>query len=123
MAQPREAENKERVWRNYDEIHATTPLPTLQPNDHVLVKDMDVEGTVKEAAGTPRSYQVETPKGTLRRNRAHLVGLPRGDMHTPSPKKQEVEKSESLPSPCLATRPKRLFKPSLKLRESLGTDT
>lgn len=132
--QEKEVANRERMKRNHDERHAAQALPTLKPDAQVYVRDMDVEGTVKKVANTPRSYQVQTPKGMLRRNRAHLVELPEGDVkaHPPlqqTPQKQkpvcdQEDTTSSLPSPCLATRPKRVIKPSLKLRESLGlTDT
>ena len=41
-----------------------------------MVADKNVEGTLVEKAGPPRSYTAETPKGQLRRNRRHLSGLP-----------------------------------------------
>ncbi len=42
-------------------------LPYLRPGDHVWVKDTVDRGTVVSTAGTPRSYIIETPGGTLRR--------------------------------------------------------
>ena len=120
--QSKEAEKKEVMKRKFDERHTARTLPLLQPEDHVYIPDMDVEGTVKEAADTPRSYKVETPRGTLRRNRAHLVELPEDASQSPS-KQQQRDQGVAVkppPSPCLASRPKRTLKPSLKLKESLG---
>lgn len=48
----------------------------LQPGEHVWVKDMSERGTVVSTAGTPRSYLIDTPRGTLRRNRFHLSPTP-----------------------------------------------
>ncbi|KAL3978677.1 hypothetical protein ACER0C_019739 [Sarotherodon galilaeus] len=49
---------------------------TLNPGDKVWVSDMDTRATVVSMAGSPRSYIVETAKGTLRRNRYHLTRTP-----------------------------------------------
>ena len=51
-------------------------MPLLRQGDHVWVKDILERGTVVSNAGTPRSYNVETPRGTLRRNRYHLSPTP-----------------------------------------------
>jgi len=121
--QEKEAESKERMRRSYNERHAAVEQPALKPEEQVFVKDMEVEGTVKQTAGTPRSYLVETPKGILRRNRAHLLKLPEPDKVVSPPKKQSDNQEirmKPLPSPCIAARPKKMIKPSLKLRESLG---
>ena len=47
------------------------------------ITDQQTEGTVVESS-TPRSYQVETPTGTIRRNQRHLNPLSNpasGDKH------------------------------------------
>ena len=61
---------------NYDRRHRARNLPLLRQGDHVWVKDILERGTVVSNAGTPRSYIVETPRGTLRRNRYHLSPTP-----------------------------------------------
>ena len=68
---------KERYAYYYNKRHGAQPLSELRPGVQVHVKHDDekhwnVKGTVKNVAGTPRSYLVETETGTLRRNRRHL---------------------------------------------------
>jgi len=67
-----EQQYRQKQQRNYNRRHRAHDLPRLQPGDHVWVKDIHQRGTVMSTAGTPRSYVVETPRGTLRRNRFHL---------------------------------------------------
>jgi transposase InsO family protein len=61
----------------YNKHHGVRPLTNLQPGDTVRVK-FDTEkgwnrsGVVRQPAATPRSYIVETPNGSYRRNRRHL---------------------------------------------------
>lgn len=43
-------------------------MPHLRPGDQVWVKYMLERDTVVSTAGTPRSYIIETPRGTLQRN-------------------------------------------------------
>lgn len=47
-------------------------MQQLQPGNHVWVKDIQQKGTVVSTTGTPRSYTVETSRGSLQRNRFHL---------------------------------------------------
>ncbi|XP_036001498.1 uncharacterized protein K02A2.6-like [Fundulus heteroclitus] len=65
-----------RQTQNYNRRHRAFDMPSLQPGDHVWVKDIRQRGTVVSTAGTPRSYIVETPGGSLRRNRYHLSETP-----------------------------------------------
>ena len=69
--QARETENKLKQQSNFDHRHRATPLPRLESGAEVLVKDLQGPGVVVGAAKTPRSYVVETPTSTVRRNRAH----------------------------------------------------
>lgn len=110
--QSKEAENKERMRKNFDARHAVSQHPALEPEQPVYIKDMGEEGIVKETAHTPRSYHVKTPRGVIRRNRSSLVKLPEAN--------NQSEQEKQPPSPCINTRPKRTVKPSLKMKESLG---
>ncbi|KAE8281698.1 Retrovirus-related Pol polyprotein from transposon 17.6 Protease [Larimichthys crocea] len=67
---------KKKQKENYDRRHRAHEMPPLQEGDHVWVKDILERGTVVSHAGTPRSYMIETPRGTLRRNRYHLSPTP-----------------------------------------------
>ena len=86
-------------------------------------------------------YKVETPTSTIRRNRVHLTPMPNqqeqherptpmvsqvpteGKVATPVRKDTPVTKGDiQIPpvTPIRATRPKRIVRPSLKVRENLG---
>ncbi len=58
---------------NYDHQHRARNLPDLAPGDLVWITDRKTKGTVTSTHGTPGSYLVSGPRGTVRRNRRHLV--------------------------------------------------
>ena len=66
---------------NYNRYHGVKLLPQLEVGTRVLTK-LDKEkkwghgGIIRSCADTPRSYVVETPDGTYRRNRKHLQLVP-----------------------------------------------
>ncbi len=73
-------EAKERVKRgndakSFNKRHGTRNLEPLVPGEDVWITDARVQGTVLSTHNTPRSYIVQVPHGTLRRNRHHLVPL------------------------------------------------
>ncbi|XP_036435970.1 uncharacterized protein K02A2.6-like isoform X1 [Colossoma macropomum] len=77
----RKLKEKENTYRqkqkhNYDRRHRVHPMTDLQLGKHVWIKDTVERGTVVSSANKPRSYIVETPGGTLRRNRFHLSPTP-----------------------------------------------
>lgn len=110
----KESQQKHQMKLNYDRRHRTRTNPPLLPDDMVYIKDMKTTGTVTGTAETPRSYQVQTPKGNLRRNRTQLSPI----------SKEEINVGETTqdnpPSPCLNSRPKRQIKPTWKIKENLG---
>ena len=59
---------------NYDQRHRVRDLPAIPDNTEVWVTDgaHPVAGRTVSPAAEPRSYYVETPSGTVRRNRSHL---------------------------------------------------
>lgn len=93
-------ETKEKSYRSNQQLsfnkrHRAVALPTLHPGDHVWVRDQDRHGLILGNTEQPRSYLVDTNKGTLRRNRAALVI---------TAKKTVTENStEDLPSETTAT--------------------
>jgi len=118
---------------NFNLRHKATPLTPLEPGTEVHVKDLDRPGVVVKAAETPRSYEVKTPMSTVRRNCVHLTPMPeqRENQAVPAEDKitAPVEADQPKPkmstqaapvTPLLPNRPKRLLKPSLKVRENLG---
>lgn len=60
---------------NYNRRHRAKPLCNLSPGEHVWVTDAKTPGTVIQSHSTPRSYTVDLPQGTVRRNRMHLIPL------------------------------------------------
>ena len=108
-------------------------MTPLEPGTEVHVKDLDRPGVVVKAAETTRSYKVKTPISTVRRNRVHLTPMPEQRENQPVPAEDKIAapvqadqhklklNSQAAPAtPLLANRPKRLLKPSLKVRENLG---
>ena len=69
----KEESMKNRQKRNYDMRHRVVERSNLSPGGKVYVKAGNVPATVVRAAGTPRSYIVQTPMRTLRRNFRHLA--------------------------------------------------
>ncbi|KAJ8414469.1 hypothetical protein AAFF_G00053390 [Aldrovandia affinis] len=68
----KEQRYRQKQQQNYNRRHRAHDMPHLLSGHHVWVKDMLQRGTVVSTADTPRSYLIETPRGTLRRNRFHL---------------------------------------------------
>ena len=69
-------EQRQEKQKQYHDQHVK-PLPALQPAQSVSVRNPSTgkwtPATIKEKiSDTPRSYQVSTPTGELRRNRDHL---------------------------------------------------
>ena len=113
--------------------HRAMPLTPIEPSTERHIKDLQHAGIVVKAAETPRSYEVKTPTSTIRRNSAHLTPLPEQKQQQPTQEKTKILTPvktdiadakavlQALPTtPILATRPKRLIKPSLKVGVNLG---
>ncbi|KAK7918628.1 hypothetical protein WMY93_009912 [Mugilogobius chulae] len=56
---------------NFNRRHRAKPLCNLAPGEQVWVTDTKTPGTVVQSHSTPRSYTVDLPQGTVRRNRMH----------------------------------------------------
>ncbi|XP_055505524.1 uncharacterized protein K02A2.6-like [Leucoraja erinacea] len=72
------AKEREKRWndaRSFDKRHGARNLEPLIPGEDVWITDARVQGKVLSTHNTPRSYIVQVPQGTLRRNRQHLVPL------------------------------------------------
>ena len=76
----RESEQRFRKKQKqvYDRRHRVANLPPLPDNTPVWVdgESSTVPCEVKKQASSPRSYIINTPSGTLRRNRFHLQVAP-----------------------------------------------
>ena len=62
----REAQNKEKQRLNFNQQHRVAALKPLQHGVPVYIKDTETTGTVTGTARTPRSYMINTEKGTVR---------------------------------------------------------
>lgn len=60
----------------FNKRHNTKTRPELRPGQKVWVKNTNETGTVSGPAQTPRSYNIDLPSGTLRRNRSHIRVVP-----------------------------------------------
>ena len=69
---------KDKQKEDYDSRHGIRPLADIPDGTPVWTRTDDdySPGQVTSHADTPRSYQVETPSGQIRRNRAHLTIRP-----------------------------------------------
>ena len=79
---------KQQMKTTYDQRHRTRSLPILSAPTPVFVntpRGRQITGTVIRKIPSPRSYQVETPSGTIRRNRLHLTPIPLSLTDSPSP--------------------------------------
>lgn len=89
---------RQKQKQHFDRRHKAHYMTHLQPGEHAWVKDTSERGTVVSTAGTPRSYLVETPRGTLRRNRFHLPPTPKAPVTSELPDSTAIHAS-----PCSAS--------------------
>eukprot|EP00731_Ephydatia_muelleri_P017063 Em0010g161a len=74
-------ETKQRQKENYDLRHGVKTLPELEHGTEVWVTNRGKRGTITSKTNIPRSYIINTPEGTIRRNRRHLIAVPRASAH------------------------------------------
>ncbi|UYV69370.1 K02A2.6-like, partial [Cordylochernes scorpioides] len=91
----KEGRRRKDMKSRYDRRCGATDMDT------VWITDMRTWGIVKQKASTPRSYMVDTPVGTLRRNRFHLrkgvtVQYP-ADPSTPTFSEEDLAENEKTP--------------------------
>ncbi|UYV77427.1 hypothetical protein LAZ67_15000994 [Cordylochernes scorpioides] len=72
MGHPEKKGGEKDMKSRYDRRCGATDMEELSEGDTVWITDMRIWGIVKQKASTPRSYMVDTPVGTVRRNRFHL---------------------------------------------------
>ena len=91
---------KKSQKRGYDRRHGTRELSDIPDETAVWVKtgDQTVQGQVTSSADTPRSFNVEVPSGSLRRNRHHLTVIPEDNAQVTSAEEEhEPTTSEAQP--------------------------
>ncbi|XP_034075852.1 uncharacterized protein K02A2.6-like [Gymnodraco acuticeps] len=71
----RERERRIKDAQQYNLRHRVRSLERLTPGKEVWVTDQKASGTVMGSHNTPRSYILEGPHGTVRRNRHHLIPM------------------------------------------------
>ena len=74
----KDKEMKIKQKENCDNRHKTSEQCILEPGDEVWISDQGVSGEVENEQG-PRSHQVRTSTGVVRRNRHDLNRLPSQD--------------------------------------------
>ena len=69
---------KGKQKRDYDRRHRATEIPLIPDDSEVWVTSGNeaTRGRIVSSAPAPRSYLVDTPSGTIRRNQQHLRLLP-----------------------------------------------
>ena len=71
----KEGEKRIKDAQRYNLRHRAQNLDRLNPGQDVWIKDQRKAGAIIGSHSTPRSYLVEGPHGTIRRNRRHLVPM------------------------------------------------
>ena len=82
--QRKDREFKLRQKKNFDRRHRVRPLPDIPEETDVWINTHghQSQGQIRNRANAPRSYVIDTPTGTIRRNRSQLNIIP--DQRTPS---------------------------------------
>lgn len=69
-----EEKYRQKYKLGYDKRHRVVQsVPELKPGTQVFVRDSQTHGIIQRKLNEPRSYEVLTPRQTLRRNRKYLV--------------------------------------------------
>lgn len=66
---------KEKMRANHDRHHGARKLRQLGPGDKVWITDLKRMGTIRGRTTKPRSYEVQSKQGVVRRNRINLIPL------------------------------------------------
>ena len=82
----REEARRLTTKQHHDQYFKAKELPELKPDDLVFIRDSRKDGMVVKNVA-PRSYQVQTDTGIVRRNRGALV-----DMQDAATKPKELRK-------------------------------
>jgi hypothetical protein len=116
----REKEEKQKLDMkvNHDLRHRARDLPPLVAGDPVVVRDTGESGRAIPAENAPRSYVVQTPRATIRRNRNALTKIPdsspaKSDTH-PTQDNHPTQDTHP-PQDTITTKSGRAVKPPSKL--------
>ena len=111
LVKGKEVKIREKQQKNFNKYHRASPLKVLKSGDLVYIPDNERQGTIIEESST-RSYTVQTPEGTYRRNRRHLVPLPTTENDTEA---EANDPPDILPDGVSRTRSGRISKPPNRL--------
>ena len=111
LVKGKEVKIRDRQQKNFNKYHHASPLKLLKSGDLVYIPDNERQGTIIEESST-RSYTVQTPEGTYRRNRRHLVPLPTTENDTEA---EANDPPDILPDGVSRTRSGRISKPPNRL--------
>ena len=100
---------RERQQKNFNKHHRASPLELLKSGDLVYIPDNERQGTIIEESST-RSYTVQTPEGTYRRNSRRLVPL-----LTTENNSEANDSLDTIPDGVSRTRSGRISKPPNRL--------
>lgn len=87
---------KEEQKKNYDNRHkANKELKELETGTRVWIVTEKKEGIVTRKRDEPRSYEIQTDSGVIRRNRRHLQPLPESEEVRSNKEKKKVTEENS----------------------------
>ena len=91
----REQEQRRKQKVNFDRPHRARDLLPALSGDLVWIPDRREQGTIGDEIA-PRSYKVETPSGTYRRNRRDIIRLPAEDISPGRPESHDSDSDETM---------------------------
>ena len=105
-AQGKEEERRTKTEENFNRRHRAKTLIPIQTGEKVWIRDLDREATVVESDGN-RSYTLDTPKGTVRRNRRALVATSTVPTEKPAEKENDQQPTSEMCEPDVLTKETR----------------
>ena len=72
----KDQKSKEKTVEQFNSRHRAQRKKELEPNDEVYLFKEHIEGRILQKTEAPRSYDIQTPDGVVRRTRDHINPLP-----------------------------------------------
>ena len=72
----KDQKSKEKTVEQFNSRHRAQRKKELEPNDEVYLFNEHIEGRILQKTEAPRSYDIQTPDGVVRRTRDHINPLP-----------------------------------------------
>ena len=86
----KEERKKEQQKINFNKRHRAREAPPLNVGDSVYIRDMSRRGQIVNTHHNPRSFLIKTDQGPIRRNRTHLVKVPKMNIESNPTKKKHA---------------------------------